>query len=503
MTNAIRRDNAATRRRRKMRYQADELAYLPANEALRLFRSRQLSPVELLEAVIARAEAVEPQVNAFAERLFETALAQARQAEARYAGRGTPPRPLEGIPVAVKEAQPIAGRPWTEGSLIMKDRTARVTHPVVERIENAGAIIHARTTTPEFSCAGFTHSPLWGITRNPWNLDYSPGGSSGGSGAALAGGATTLATGTDISGSIRIPAAACGVVGYKPPYGRVPGLPPDNLDTYNQSGPLARHVADCALLQNVIAGPHPADAASLRPALQLPDLEGVVEGWRIALSVHLGDYPVDAQVAANTRAAAGALRQAGAIVEEVTLNWKRADISRAWWLHAMTIFAPAIRACIGDRLHQASPYIQGFVQQLQDDYRHIHPLEGLHIETSLYAELGPLLEQYDALICPTTSIPALDAGDDYTDTRLVVDGIELGGYGESLMTTPFNLIGRCPVLAVPSGRAANGVPTGLQIVAPTYEDETAFQIGAALERERPWFGDPSWRPPLQGTEGPS
>src|SRR5690606_9447207 len=120
---------------------------------------------------------------------------------------------------------------------------AQVTHPVVERVVAAGGLIHARTTAPEFSCAGFTHSALWGVTRNPWNLDYSPGGSSGGSAASLAAGSALLATGSDISGSVRIPAAACGVVGYKPPYGRVPGLPPENLDYYHQNGPLARTVS--------------------------------------------------------------------------------------------------------------------------------------------------------------------------------------------------------------------------------------------------------------------
>ena len=248
----------------------DDLCYLSATTALRLFRSRELSPAELTEAVIARAEAVEPAINAFAATYYEQALAQARAAAERYAGKGDPPRPLEGLLVAVKEEAPIAGQLNTLGSLPLRDVVAPETAVFVQRILDAGGIVHARTTTPEFSCAPVTWTKLWGVTRNPWHLDYSPGGSSGGSGAALAAGSTMLATGSDIGGSIRIPASFCGVVGFKPPYGRVPEVEVFNLDHYCHEGPMARTVADCALLENVIAGPDPSDVASLRPKLVIP-----------------------------------------------------------------------------------------------------------------------------------------------------------------------------------------------------------------------------------------
>jgi len=199
-----------------------DLHYLSATEALRLFRSRELSPVELLDAVIARAEAVEPVVNALCHTFSDEARAAAREAEARYAGRGEPPRALEGIPLAIKEEEAIAGQPWTQGSLLYKDLVADYTSAFGQRMLDSGAIVHARSTAPEFSCAGFTHSKLHGVTRNPWNPGFGVGGSSGGSGAALAAGTTTLASGSDIGGSIRIPASFNGVVGFKPPYGRVP-----------------------------------------------------------------------------------------------------------------------------------------------------------------------------------------------------------------------------------------------------------------------------------------
>ncbi len=160
--------------------------------------------------------------------------------------------------MAVKEEARIAGQRNTLGSLPLRDEVAEKTAAFVQRIIDAGGIVHARTTTPEFSCAPVTWTKLWGVTRNPWNTQYSPGGSSGGSAAALAAGTTTLATGSDIGGSIRIPASFCGVVGFKPPYGRVPEVATFNLDHYCHEGPLARTVADCALLENVIAGPHPS-----------------------------------------------------------------------------------------------------------------------------------------------------------------------------------------------------------------------------------------------------
>ena len=241
---------------------------LPARHARRCaeFRARELSPVELVTAVIERAEAVEPVINAFAETFFDQALEQARAAEARYAGQGG----------AAAAARRPAGRGEGGGrrSPASATRSGRCrcattspTRPAafVQRIIDAGGIVHARTTTPEFSCAPVTWTKLWGVTRNPWNTQYSPGGSSGGSAASLAAGTATLATGSDIGGSIRIPASFCGVVGFKPPYGRVPEMEIFNLDHYCHEGPLARTVADCALLENVIAGPHPSDVASLRP----------------------------------------------------------------------------------------------------------------------------------------------------------------------------------------------------------------------------------------------
>ncbi|MDQ6878507.1 MAG: amidase [Candidatus Dormibacteraeota bacterium] len=459
-----------------------ELHYLPATEALKLFRERKLSPVELVKAVIDRAEKVEPAINAFAETFYDQALTQARAAEARYAAGGDPPRPLEGLPVAVKEEAPITGHKNTLGSVPLRDVVADHTAVFVQRILDAGGIVHARTTTPEFACAPVTWSKLWGVTRNPWNAQFSPGGSSGGSGASLAAGSTALATGSDIGGSIRIPASFCGVVGFKPPYGRVPEMEIFNLDHYCHEGPLARTVSDCALLENVIAGPDPSDVASLRPKLVIPDrLEGI-SGLRIALSVDLGCYEVDDDVVANTNAAAARLRDAGATVDEVSLPWELADINRAARIHYGTIFGPSVQELYDNYKDQFTSYARRFVEEAakisKADF-----VKGLELESRIYAPLGRLLDQYDVLICPTFAVPALPA--EYDSDSL-----------DTLMTVPFNIASRCPVIGVPSGRSRDGVPTGLSVVGKTYDDITAFQVAAAHEQRFPWLDAPERRPAL-------
>jgi aspartyl-tRNA(Asn)/glutamyl-tRNA(Gln) amidotransferase subunit A len=448
-----------------------------------------------MHAMIARAEAVEPKINAFGNRYFEQALDAAKRAEVRYAGSGTRPRALEGLAIAIKEETPIAGQFTTNGSLITKDHMETHTATVAQRILDAGGIVHARSTAPEFSCAPYTHSRLWGITRNPWNLAYSPGGSSGGSAASLAAGSTTLANGSDIGGSIRIPASFSGVVGFKPPYGRVPEFSPFNLDHYCHEGPLARTVADCALLENVMAGPDPGDVVSLRPKLRIPSALRGVEGWRIALSIDLGGFPVDDDVAENTRAAARAFQEAGAIVEEVRLGWDWREILEASRIHFGVIFGPSIGQLIAEHREMMTSYAIRFGEETarikKEDF-----LRGLEMEGRIYAHLGEILRRYRVLICPTFAVPALEAGEEYVDHGPVVNGKAVAEWYDTMMTLPFNICSRCPVMSVPSGLSRDGVPTGLQIVGRTYDDVSVFRAGAALERIRPWLDVPARRPAL-------
>ncbi len=472
----------------------DDLCYLPATEALRLFRERKLSPVELMEAVIARAEAVEPTVNALCIKYFEEALEAARAAEDAYMGRGDPPRALTGIPVGIKAEMPLAGQPWSSGSLAHKDEVATMTAVVGERIIEAGAIVHARTATPEFSCAGFTHSRLWGVTRNPWNPEFGAGGSSGGSGAALASGTATLASGSDIGGSIRLPASFDGVVGFKPPFGRVPEDPPYNRDQYCHEGPMARTVADCALLQNVIAGPDPRDLSCISPKLEIPERSEGIEGMKAALVVAPGDYPIDPEVAAATRAAGEAFREAGALVEEVALPIACHDVYLASYIHFGAIFGADIGKEVAAHRELLTPYAISLAEAATAALERHGFSHGLELEDRILDAIAAVLTDHELLLLPTVTSRGLVAGDDYVGRGPVVGGVELEDHFFTFLTPLFNIASRCPVLNVPSGFSDNGVPTGLQIVGRPYDDVTVFRAGAAFERLRPWLDVPRRRP---------
>ena len=457
---------------------------LSATEALRLMRSRELSPIELVESTIERAEAVEPTVNAFAETRYAEAMAAAGAAAARYA-TGARTRPLEGLPIALKEEVEVRGWTLKWGSLAFADQVAEKTSPIADRIRRSGAIVHARTTTPEFSCVGVTHSKLWGITRNPWNPDFGAGGSSGGSGASLAAGTAALASGSDIGGSIRLPASANGVVGFKPPHGRVPVDAPLNLDRYCHDGPMARTVADCALLENTLAGPHPADVTSLRPKVRIPSELRGIEGWRIGLSLDLGAYDVDPEIAANTRAVAAALERAGAIVEEVDIPWTLAEFAATARVHYAAVFGSQIAKAVKAHGDVLCDYTLAWAEEAASASKPGRFLAGLEAEAALYEPLGKLLRQHRAIVCPTWSITGTPAGDPWLG-RTSLGGGQLDRQFEAMMTVPFNILSACPVLAVPSGFASNGVPTGVQIVGRTYDDVSSFRIGAALEKVAPW-----------------
>jgi Asp-tRNA(Asn)/Glu-tRNA(Gln) amidotransferase A subunit family amidase len=461
-----------------------DLHELSAVEALARMRAKEISPVELLDAVLARAAAVEGTVNAFTETRDDEAAAAARASEERYA-RGEDIRPLEGLPVALKEELEVEGWRMRFGSLAI-DEVASRTAPAAERILGAGAVVHARTTTPEFSCTGYTHSKLWGLTRNPWSPAFAVGGSSGGSGASLASGTSFLASGSDIGGSIRLPASANGVVGFKPPHGRVPVEPPYNLDRYCHDGPLARTVADCALFENVLAGPHPMDVTTLRPKLEIPlELEGVA-GMRIAVSTDLGAWDVDQEIRTNTTLVGGALEEAGAIVEEVELPWTLVEVAGVARAHFGAIFGAQIAeaaATFGDLL---CDYTLAWAEEAAASAAvpggFLHGLEG---EQRMWEPLGRLFETFDALIGPTWSVPGIPVGDSYLGTLWEGGGPNDRQYA-AMMTTPFNVLSPCPVLAVPSGFTSNGVPSGVQIVGRTYDDVGVFRVGAAIERTRPW-----------------
>ena len=486
-----------------------DLVFLDAVTAARRFRSGDLAPSELLAATLARIDAVNGDaatgINAFTEVMAEEARAAAAEADAAFAaarasGETAALPPLLGIPVATKEKHGIAGRTLEQGLAVSRGVRADAHHPVVERILAAGGIIHGRTTSPEFSCATTTHSPMWGVTRNPWNPAASPGGSSGGAGAVLAAGMATLATASDIAGSTRIPAGFTGTVGYKAPYGRIPGLPPLSADWYRGDGPMGRTVADTALLAAIMSGRHPVDHASWGPAWEgsgsgpgadplaaAAAIPSDVGGMRIGLSVTLGDYPVAPSIRANTERVARALESRGAEIVPVELPWTTERISRIAFTHFGLLLGPAMAALTRGAEESLAPYTRRFIADAAAMAAGATLPESLALEAELQRELADAMRGLDALLAPTQAVEMLDADGQYLDGIDVAVGSGSGSrhlahYWEAHLTSPFNIANRCPVLSVPSGMSEAGVPTGIQVVGHPFDEARVFSIGAAIER---------------------
>ena len=456
-----------------------DLCYLDACAVLQLFRQRKLSPVEVLSAQLERFEEIGQDINAFTETTFERAHELARRAEQTYVDGSA--RPLEGVVTAIKDETYIQGQVTTNGSRLLRNNIADITDPVPERLQSAGAIFHGRTTTPEFSVASYTWSDLWGVTRNPWNLDITPGGSSGGSAAALAAGLCTIANGTDMGGSVRIPASQCGLVGLKASHGRIPEIPPYNVDPYVHHGMLTRSVRDMLLLYNLISGPHPVDIMSQLPKEAVSPTPLDLRGVTIGVSLDLGFFALDEDVRANTLAFAQQLQDLGARVEMVELDWDERCIRTAQ-IHQ--------GAQMGHMLREKYDHPQ-FRDQLTSYVRHYFSLSAAALperilEANDYAQqmwqsLEKVFRQCDFLICPTVCTTRVPADFDYSRDQLQVDGAAVDPVKGWFMTYPFNTLSRCPVLSLPSGIADNGVPTGVQLVAHPYRDGALLQLAMALE----------------------
>ena len=463
----------------------EELAFLSACELVTRYRDGSLSPVEATRATLERIAALDTTINAYCLVDGDAALAAARDSEARWR-RGAPAGPLDGVPTSIKDIVLTRGWPTLRGSkTVERDRDWADDAPPVARLRAHGAVLLGKTTTPEFAMKGVTDSPLTGITRNPWNPDLTPGGSSGGAGAAVAAGMCTLALGTDAGGSIRIPASFCGVFGLKPSYGRVPVWPPTPFGTFASTGPMTRTVADAATMLNAIAAPDardwnalPYDGTDYREGLD----EGI-DGARIAYSQTLGYARVDGQVATVVDAAVEALAERGACVEREDPGF--ADPAPFWHVLFRGLTRFAFQDLTEDQLAVMDPLIA----------EKIRAAPGVDLETYLQAErrraeLGAHMKafhrRYDLLVSPATAVAAFPADRATPDRGPDADTTEWP------FSLPFNLT-RQPAASVPCGFTTDGRPVGLQIVGPPHGDALVLRAARAFETARPWsVRRPDW-----------
>jgi aspartyl-tRNA(Asn)/glutamyl-tRNA(Gln) amidotransferase subunit A len=458
----------------------DELALMSATDLAAAIRARRVSPVEAVEAVLRRIERVNPKINAYCMVTAELARAAAKTAEAALM-RGQSLGLLHGVPFSVKDLVITKGVRTTFGSRIFEHNVPQEDAPLVERLKAAGGIMVGKTTTPEFGWKGATDSPLFGISRNPWNLEYNPGGSSGGAAAAVAAGLAPLAVGTDGGGSIRIPGSFCGVYGLKPTYGVIAVYPSSAAGTLSHAGPMTWTVRDAALMLRAMAGPDDRDPLSF-PATgedYLAGLDAGVRGLRVAWSPTLGYATVHPEVRAATEAAAKRFTDLGCHVEPVEHVFDDPD----------PIWSPFFHGGIAGRYHGYLPewaarMDPGLVQVIQEGARLSIPDLGkaAFARAGFYERVRKFFLGYDLLLTPTLAVPPFAAGREQPLDQ--AGGSRLAWVA---FTYPFNLTGN-PAATIPCGLTRDGLPIGLQIVGRRLGDATVLRASAALEAALPWAG---------------
>jgi amidase len=439
----------------------DALCYASVDDLTAMFRARKASPVDLLKAQIKRIEALNAKVNCITYRHFDQALKEAQQSEGRYR-RGAA---LEGITVAIKDEFNRPGWRTTQGSLIFKNSPpATENSAVIDSLEAAGAVMPFQTTVPEFYLFLGASTRAWGTTHNPWNLEYSPGGSSAGSGAALAAGFSTLAIGSDMGGSIRIPASQCGLYGFRPPFGRVAsGEVP-----FSTAGPLARRFDDLVHFQNAIVGPSDKVMAALRPRLDYPSQYPDLAGWRIAVDwgVHLAD--LIALVKDAMLNGIETLRGAGCVVDEVDCGFSKKD-KLVFLRGLMSSSVGALIEIANSHRDMLSPYVAEMLGQVGAvGPRQAEEADELLERYHRQVQQRVFGKGYRVLLMPTMATPLVGA-DMFKSKEKKVDPWMGTGLG-FMLTWPWNLLNRYPVLDVPLGVVEDRMPSGMQVIGQTYSD---------------------------------
>jgi aspartyl-tRNA(Asn)/glutamyl-tRNA(Gln) amidotransferase subunit A len=458
------------------------IAFRSALELARQIRSGEIAPVEVVEETLRRISEINPSLNAFVSLRADGAMKEARAMTEGLAA-GKDPGVMGGIPIGVKDLEDVAGMVTSFGSVPFKHHRATKDSTQVERLRKAGAIVVGKTNTPEFGYTGFTKNLLYGVTRNPWNRERTPGGSSGGSAAAVASGMVPLCTGSDAGGSIRIPSSYSGCFGLKTSFGRIPLGPAPFLQIYHilTLGPISRTVEDAALYLDCTAGYHPSDPASLPRPEQgyLERLKHTPRKLRIAFSPTLGFARVQREVLTRVEDAVRAFEAMGHTVD----LWEGSipDVSHVW----ADLMDCELYGLLHKSLHLHQPEMgKTLVHALEKikSFGLADLVEANKTRTRLNQVLWGLFETYDLLLTPSTPTEAFGAkGPPPTE----IEGATIPLLWAVAFTYPFNLSGH-PAASVPAGLTKNGLPVGLQIVGPRHREDLVLQAAWAYEQERPW-----------------
>lgn len=454
-----------------------ELSSLSVAQQRELLASKQVTSRELVDGALARIEQVQPDLNCFVEVWADEARERARSVDISTGG-------LAGIPIAIKDTSSWIGHRSTSGSRIFEHNVARHTDAVVQKLLDAGAIIVGSTNTPEFAHAGITDNLLWGATRNPHNHDRTTGGSSGGSAAAVASGCVALAEGSDMGGSVRIPASWCGIVGLKPSLGRIPMTAlPGLFDTLSHHGPLARTVDDVWEFLLATQGPSMADPFSVHAPLTRP-LATDINGIKIGLSIDLGCWDVDPEIATAVQETAQQLTQFGAVVRNANPNFTIRD--GALWLEMWGIFMASYYGHLVEEHQSIMDPLVVWLIQLGESFSAVDA-KRMEIErTNFWNRATQPLHDHDVLICPTMSqAPGPATKIDNMSRPALPDN---GLCQSEDMTSVWNLASPLPIVSVPCGQHSSekntGLPIGLQVVGKPGREDQVLAVAAAIEKLR-------------------
>lgn len=468
-----------------------ELMFLPAHTQRQMISDGEISSVEMTEASLRRIAELEPKLNAFITLDEEGALAGAREADSRQAS-GETTGSLNGVPIAVKDLEVTKGLRTTLGSTFFEDWVPDYDSVAVERLRATGAVILGKTNTPEFGNREETFTNVAPTCNNPWDVSRMPGGSSGGTAAAIAAGMCSIGTGSDGGGSVRLPASFCGIFGHKPTHGRIPRFGGQAKPAYNSagtSGPMSNDVRDSAILNQALAGFDARDPGSVKSETTdyLVELEDGVAGMRIATTMTLGISDVNDDIATAVEGAWSAFSEQGANVSALDIKFD--PIPRdAWW----TLWTAGQVAMYG---HLADEAPENLMPYTLDMINHGKTLSGADVSAALrdvqnlQLQMHQLFEEYDLVLAPTNAAVAWPHLDPPSEIGAKKNDDQMAGidYGAIPFTMVFNSSFN-PASSVPVGFGEGGMPVGMQIIGAYDDDATVYRGSRAFERARPWTG---------------